>query len=105
MLSRHPAVRSQVPSAALEYPYLGDDRPHRIRIAGVHLVAYRELRGDLSRGHLAISEAQHVEDGSAALAARNGRRFLAPEYWPDRVRLRCRLKNADRAVKASDIRA
>jgi len=58
---------------------------------------------DFSRRHRNLGVAQHIEDRSAALTARNGRRFLAPENRSDRVRLCCRVKHADRSVEAADI--
>jgi hypothetical protein len=72
---------------------------------GVELVARRELRGDLPRRHRTIGVAQHIENGSAALAARNERRLFAPQYWPDRVWLGSRIEYSDRTVKAADILA
>jgi hypothetical protein len=82
-------------------PDPGDQRVHRIRVVGIHLVARRKLGGDLSRRHWSSRVAQHVQDGSAALAAWNRRRLLAPKDWPDRVRLCGRVEYADCAVQAT----
>src|ERR1700680_2593473 len=89
-VTAHLARKSLLSSEGITH--LGDERVHRVHVAGIHLVAGRELGSDLARRHWNLSEAQHIQDCAAALAPRNERRFLAPENWSDRVRLRSRIK-------------
>lgn len=84
-------------------PDLGDERIHGPLVAGVYPVARRELSRYLPRCHGRGSVPQHIEDGPAALAARNGAECPAEKHRPDLARLRGRVEDADRAVKAVDI--
>jgi hypothetical protein len=64
--SHRRAFRPRVLSAARGCSYLGDERLHRAGVAGVELVARRELGGDLAHRQSSVGIAQRIENGSAA---------------------------------------